>query len=281
MYTFATAGAEHNVRASVSQAYRSPAQLDQFIYLDIGPILLVGNTSGGFEASSINPATFGQPQDRIAPLRLEQMNSFEVGYKGLIGGKLLVDLNYYRSLYDDFIGTRRFLGREDGTAPNPAEFNNPAFAAQANRSRVIQTWLNAEQEVTTQGAQVAFEYALDRRAILAANYTWSDIEEVDDLILGFNTPRHKANFGVSGQITDALAYGTNVRITDTYEYTMPFAEGFIEGHAVWDAQLSYGFPNFGVTLLAGATNLTNSRNITAFGSAPMERIVYAGLRYAP
>lgn len=283
VYTFGPAG-EHNVRASYSQAYRSPAQLDQYIYLDIGQILLIGNIGRGFESASINPATFGQPTGRIAPLRLERMNSFEVGYKGLLGGRLLVDLSYYRSLYDDFIGTRRFLGREDGSAPNPAEFANPPPASSpafANRSRVIQVWLNAEQEVTTQGAQVALEYALDRRAVVSANYTWSDIEEVENLILGFNTPRHKGNIGVSGQLTDALGYGTNLRFTDTYEYAMPFAEGTIERHAVLDAQLSYALPAFGVTLLGGGTNLANSRNVTAFGAAPMGRIVYLGLRYAP
>ena len=35
VYSFGT-GREHNLRASYSQAYRSPAQLDQYIYLDVG-----------------------------------------------------------------------------------------------------------------------------------------------------------------------------------------------------------------------------------------------------
>ena len=282
VYSFGT-GREHNLRASYSQAYRSPAQLDQYIYLDVGRLLLVGNTTNGFETASLNPATFGQPTGRIDPLTLERMNSFEVGYKGLIGG-LFADVSYYRSVYNDFIGTRRFLGRENGDAPNAAEFfsppapTDPAFD---NRTRAIQVWLNADQEVTTQGVQLGVEYAFDRAFVLATNYTWSDIEEVDDLILGFNTPKHKFNVGASGQVTSAISYGANLRWVDDYFYAMPFAEGMIESHVTLDLQGAYTFPQLGVTALAGGTNLTNSENLSAYGAAANQRILYVGLRYAP
>ena len=274
---------QHNVRASFTQAFRSPAQLDQYIYLDVGRLLLVGNVGDGFQTASLAPATFGQPTDPIETLRLERMNSFEVGYKGLLGN-LYADVSYYRSVYDDFIGTRRFLGRESGAAPNPAEFfappapSDPAFD---DRTRALQVWLNADQEVTTQGVQVSLEYAFDRALVAQGNYTWSDIEEVDDLILGFNTPEHKFNVGLSGQVTNAISYGTNLRFVDDYFYAMPFAEGTIESHVTLDAQAAYAFPRLGVTVLAGGTNLTNSDNLTAFGAAANQRIVYLGLRYMP
>ncbi|MDT0630240.1 TonB-dependent receptor [Rubrivirga sp. S365] len=274
----------HNVRASFSQAFRQPAQLDQFIYLDVGRLLLVGNTAAGFETASLNPTEFGQPTGTIDPLRLERMTSFEVGYKGILGGKLFADVSYYRSVYDDFIGTRRFLGRESGGAPDAREFAAPpapSDAGFANRTRAIQTWLNADQSVTSQGVQLGLEYAFDTALVLAGNYAWADIEEVDDLILGFNTPEHKFNVGASGQITEALGYGANLRWVDDYLFEMPFAEGVIESHVTLDAQASYGLPSFGVTVLAGGTNLTGSQNLTAYGAAVNERILYVGLRYTP
>ncbi|MGB3544658.1 TonB-dependent receptor [Rubrivirga sp.] len=277
-------GRQNAIRASFSQAFRQPAQLDQFIYLDVGRLLLVGNTAEGFETASLVPATFGQPGDRIDPLRLERMNSVEVGYKGILGGKLFADVSYYRSIYDDFIGTRRFLGREAGGTPNPAEFFGapaPGTPGFANRTRAIQTWLNADQTVTSQGIQVGLEYALDPALVLAGNYAWADIEEVDDLILGFNTPEHKFNIGASGQVTRALGYGANLRWVDDYMFEMPFAEGLIESHVSLDAQATYALPDFGVTVLVGGTNLTNSQNLTAYGAAVNERIIYAGLRYTP
>ena len=275
---------DHNVRASFSQAYRQPAQLDQYIYLDVGRILLLGNTGGGYQGISFVNGGLGDAIS-IDPLTLERMNSFEVGYKGILGG-LYADVSYYRSVYNDFIGTRRFFGREDGSAPNPVELtpagappsSDPAFA---NRTRLLQVWLNADQEVTTQGVQVSGEYAFSRAFVARANYTWSDIEEVDGLILGFNTPEHKVNVGASGQLGEALTYGVNLRVVDDYFYAMPFAEGTIDGHATLDAQVAYALPTFGVSVLAGGTNLTNSDNLTAFGAAPNQRIVYVGLRYNP
>ncbi len=282
VYAFGPAR-QQALRASFSQAFRQPAQLDQFIFLDVGRLLLVGNTTAGFETASLNPATFGQPTDAIDPLRLERMTSVEFGYKGILGGKLFADVSYYRSVYNDFIGTRRFLGRESGGAPNAGEFFAPPAAGSpgfANRTRAIQTWLNADQTVTSQGVQLGLEYAFAPALVLAGNYAWADIEEVDDLILGFNTPEHKFNVGATGQVTDAIGYGINLRWVDDYQFEMPFAEGLIESHATLDAQASYALPTFGVTILAGGTNLTGSENLTAYGAAVNERMVYLGLRYS-
>jgi outer membrane cobalamin receptor len=278
----------HNVRANASRAFRQPSQLDQYISLDVGSILLLGNIGDGFEGFAFTGGTVGDPVS-IDPLKPEEMNSVEVGYKGLLGS-LLLDVSYYRSLYTDFIGTRRFFGRETGDAPDLRELttdptseffiapDDPAFA---NRTRLLQVWLNADQDVTTQGFQASVDFRVSRAFVPTANYTWSHIEEIDDLIVGFNTPEHKFNVGASGRFGAGFGYGVNLRWVDTYDYAMPFAEGTIDSHAVLDVQGSYDFPALGVTVLAGGTNLTGADNLTAYGAAPVERIVYAGLRYQP
>ena len=281
VYSFGANG-QHNLRASIARAFRQPAQLDQYISLDVGSILLLGNIGGGYEGRAFTGGGVGDAIS-IDPLTVEQMDSFEIGYKGLLGG-LFADLSYYRSNYTDFIGTRRFFGRETGEAPDPAELAVPPAAtdpAFANRTRLLQVWLNADQDVTTQGFLASLEYRVDRAFVPSVNYTWSDIEEIDDLILGFNTPEHKFNVGASGQVGPALGYGVNYRWVDDYTYAMPFAEGLIESHGVFDLQGSYAFPTFGVTAYGGGTNLTDSNNITAYGAAPVGRILYLGIRYQP
>ena len=282
VYSFGPAR-QHNVRANVSRAFRQPAILDQYISLDVGQILLLGNIGDGYEGFAFTNGTVGAPVT-LNPLKPEEMNSFEVGYKGLFGGVLL-DLSYYRSLYTDFIGTRRFFGRETGEAPDLAELAPGAIApgdpAYANRTRLLQVWLNADQDVTTQGFQASLDFRVNRAFVPTVNYTYSHIEEVDDLIVGFNTPEHKFNVGASGQVGRGFGYGVNLRWVDDYAYAMPFAEGVIDSHAVLDVQGSYAFPQLGVTVLAGGTNLTGADNLTAYGAAPVERILYAGLRYQP
>lgn len=289
---------EHNFRTSFAQAYRSPAQLDQYIFLDIGQILLMGNIDLGFEGFEIGPTlAFLQGQSgtppatfQIDPLKLEEVTSWEVGYRGMVMPKLFADASYYRSRYNNFIGTKRFIGREDGTAPSVQEFGALAVGAPGapspgtpefrNRSRVMQVWLNADQPVVSQGVALGLEYYLAREVALMANYTWSDIEEIEGLILGFNTPRHKFNVGLSGEPMTNLTYSANLRWTDAYEFQMPFAEGFIESFATIDAQVGYSLPRYNSTIAIGGTNLLDGSNISAYGAAPIGRMVYTSITFS-
>ena len=281
VYTFG-ADRQHNLRANYSQAYRAPALLDRYIRLDIGRILLIGNANGGFEQLALDPV--GLEQNPIEQLRLERVAGFEVGYKGFLTDRLLADVSYYHNRYTDFVGTRRFLGRESGGAPNALDLLSPPAPGDpgyADRTRVLQTWLNADQEITTQGFTVGAEYNVALPLRLRANYTWSDITEVDGLQLGFNTPEHKLNVGATGQLFEHVRYSTNVRTVSSYFYSMPFAEGTIDAHTVFDVQLGYQLPRFGAEVYGGATNLFDADNVTAYGSAPMGRLVFLGMRYTP
>ena len=114
---------EHNVRLSYAQAYRQPAQLDQYIYLDFGSLLVMGNIDKGFEGlNAVSTLPNGQPNPNflkpqtIKNLSPEQANTWEIGYKAQITKGFYLDASYYRSRYQDFIGTLRFYGREDGIA---------------------------------------------------------------------------------------------------------------------------------------------------------------------
>lgn len=275
---------EHNLRASVSQAYRSPAQLDQYIYLDIGPILLQGNVDDGFfglnpfAAKPLEQQLADGDQFRVAPLELEKMTSVEVGYKGVLFERVLADLSYYHSWYTDFIGTRRFVGKEDGTQITAADFSPDAAAP----ARLMQVWLNADENVRTQGLQVALEVPVVDALTLTGNYTWADISEGEAALkerinLGFNTPEHKFNIGARLAPIDRLTVTSNLRWVDSYLYEMPFSEGRIEQHYTLDAQISYAIPEFRSTLQVGGTNVTDRNNVSAFGAAPIGRMLYAGL----
>ncbi len=285
---------QHNIRVNYAQAYRSPAQIDQYITLDIGQILLLGNIGSGFQALPLNigallaanpgstPKTF---EYRVSNLKPEKVNTYEVGYKALISPKVFVDLSFYRSNYDDFIGTTRFIGREDGTSPSltPDASNAPT---NRNRSRAMQVWINADKAVKTKGLVVAFDFFLNKAFNITTNYTLSKIDGLDNtapitavpgLILGFNTPEHKFNFGINGKITNNLSYSTNLRSISSYNYFMPFDEGLIKGFTTVDAQFTYKVPKANSTFRLGATNIGDVAAFQAYGAAPIGRIVYAGV----
>ena len=267
----------HNFRANYSTAYRAPAQLDQYIYLDYGSILLIGNTQNGFKG--LNSA--GTAPYEVKKLAPEKMNSWELGYKALLTKDLQIDLSYYRSLYNGFIGIVRFQGREDGVMPEgnftgtkTGDWAKPS--TDRTRGRFIQTWANFDKPVTTQGAFISADYRLNKNISLYGNYTWSKISDIKGLIAGFNTPKHKFNLGANGLIMKNLAYSINYRWSDTYTYFMPFDEGKIMAFGTLDAQVNYHAKPLKTTFKLGGMNLTNSKAITVYGSAPISRIVYVG-----
>lgn len=283
---------QHALRASYSQAYRQPAQLDQYIYLDFGGLLVQGNISGGFQglnAVSVLPngqpnPQFLQPQS-IGSLRPEQAHSWEVGYKAQLAKGFYVDLSYYEARYQDFIGTLRFYGREDGLLPSGRPLPTPTgdFAkptSDRTRGRLIQVWANADQQVRTRGFLLATDYFQSKALHLTANYTWSWINENDvpGLILGFNTPTHKVNVGLHGQ-SRGWEYSAQYRYQTAYTFFMPFDEGRIAAFGTLQAQLGYQLPMLKSTLRLGATNLTNAQAISAYGSAAIGRVVYVGWVY--
>ncbi|GAB4398135.1 MAG: TonB-dependent receptor [Microscillaceae bacterium] len=279
----AGADRQHNFRASYAIAYRQPTMVDQYIFLDIGSILLLGNIgenqAGGFEAISLANAAdpLNAPTFRINPLDLERLNSWEVGYKGILFDGFYLDASYYRSNYVDFIGSTRFLGRESGLDPKQA-LGQPA--TNPDRTRAMQVWLNADQEVTTQGFQIGIEYYITKSFNIATNYTWSWIEDLPaDFIAGFNTPEHKFNFGINGEPYKNLNYNLNVRWQTDYEYFMPFDQGTIESFATLDAQVTYRVPKIYTSFRLGGTNLLDAEAIQVYGSAPIGRIVYLGATF--
>jgi outer membrane receptor protein involved in Fe transport len=284
---------EHNLRLSYAQAYRQPAQLDQYIYLDFGSLLVMGNIDKGFQGlNAVSTLPNGQPNpDFLKPqtiknLSPEQANTWEIGYKAQIMKGLYVDASYYRSRYQDFIGTLRFYGREDGLAVQGTPFPTPAaaptgdFAKPATdrtRGRLIQVWANAAQAVQTQGVVLAADYFTPKKLHVYSNYTWSHINEADvpGLILGFNTPTHKVNVGLDGTHKQ-FQYGLNYRYQTGYTFFMPFDEGDIPAYGTLDAQIGYRIPAHKSTLRLGGTNLTNANAISAYGSAAIGRVVYVG-----
>ncbi|RTQ53776.1 TonB-dependent receptor [Hymenobacter gummosus] len=257
---------QHSFRASYGRAFRSPTQLDQYIRLDVGPVLLLGNVGSGFQGFALPSGTTGPltPID-IAALKLERLSTYEVGYRGTLSGKLYVDLNYFRSQYNDFIGAQRFLGNPDGTR---------------GTQRVLQVWTNASQEVHTQGASAGLSYNIVKPLTVAANYSLNvlDRSRIADANFQtfFNTPKHKFNVGASGT-AGALSYSVNYRWAQGHLYETPFAVGTLADYSSLDAFVGYSFPKLATTLQAGGSNLAGSTNVQIYGGPNIGRLAYLGL----
>jgi outer membrane receptor protein involved in Fe transport len=256
---------QHSFRASYGRAFRSPTQLDQYIRLDVGPVLLLGNVGGGFQGYALPSGAGPLTPIDIAALKLERLNTYEVGYRGTLSNKVYVDVNYFRSQYNDFIGAQRFLGNPDGSR---------------GTQRVLQVWTNARQEVRTQGASAGVSYNVAKPLTLTANYSLNvlDRSNISDANFQtfFNTPKHKFNVGASGT-AERLSYSVNYRWAQGHLYETPFAVGELDNYSSLDAFVGYSFPKLLTTLQAGGSNLTGSNNVQIYGGPNIGRLAYLGL----
>ncbi len=306
VYTFGEKR-QNNLRTSYATAFRSPAQIDQFIQLDIGNALLLGNVRNGFQGYNTTLLTQGNPQANIGAvaggskdfdfnasrLDLEQVKTWEIGYKSVISEKAFIDISYYLSNYNNFIGAQPFIGNTNGSRPTIPETLVAVGAAPGadgtvrNRlndpnspTRVIQVWFNNNQEIKTQGLTIAVGYNFQKEFNLNANYSYSKMGDVPEGFLAYyNTPENKFNIGMDGEIFNKLSYTVNYKWQDAFNYEYPFDIGPIDKIATFDASVSYKLGYYNSAIQIGGSNLTNAYNKQIFGGPQFGRMIFAGISF--
>ncbi|MBK7336696.1 MAG: TonB-dependent receptor [Saprospirales bacterium] len=186
------------LRASFSSAIRNPTLTDQYLNLNVGPAVLIGNLDGFeglYTVESFIDYTYNLQTDKlvsfnVAPVRPEKVRTFEVGYRTTLFDRLYVDMGYYFNIYRDFIGYN--IGID-------TDFDPSGFPTNLTVYRVAANSIN---EVTTQGVSVGANLYFARYYSLSGNYSWNRLNKAfpdDPIIPAFNTPEHKYNLGFSGR----------------------------------------------------------------------------------
>ncbi|GAB4424510.1 MAG: hypothetical protein OHK0039_41730 [Bacteroidia bacterium] len=133
---------------------------------------------GGTNLSLLQPL-------RLDFLRQEQINTVEVGYRGVFDKNLFIDLSAYANQYTDFV--TRSLG----------------YSLEAGR--VFAVYTNVATPIQPYGAEATVEYRLHQGPRLKASYTYAyfDAEAAlaaqPDFLPGFNTPPHRASLWVADE----------------------------------------------------------------------------------
>lgn len=284
---------DHNLRFSYQTAYRFPTTQNQWINLTVGggTRLLGGlpqlrtfhkfNTNPVFTLASVQAfgasALAGAPnpnllqQQTFGEFKPESMRSFEVGYKGLIAQRVLIDVYSYWGRYKDFLsGVTAIQSRN-------AVFN-PADLLNANTRIAYSISVNAPGEVETKGWGASVEYMLPKNFSFSGNVYHDEIGDVaPGFVSYFNTPKYRVNmaFSNSGFGKDKR-YGFNIqyRWANSFLYEGTFGTGMVQYMRTVDAMLSYKFPATKSMLKIGATNLFNNYYRTGWGNPEIGGLYY-------
>ncbi|HMO41149.1 MAG TPA: carboxypeptidase-like regulatory domain-containing protein [Saprospiraceae bacterium] len=274
------------IRASFSSALRNPTLADQYLFLNVGRAILAGNLNGAdslITLESFNDFREDLNRERlvyfdVAPVKPEQVRTFEVGYRTILFNKLYLDAGYYYSFYDDFLGFNIGLTADfdEGSSLNlPTNVQAFRFAA------------NSINQVTTQGFSIGTSYYFADYFQVSANYSFNRLNsDLDDPIIpAFNTPEHKFNIGFSGR--DVVIGGIrNAGFSINYKWQEGFLfegspqfTGLIPSYDLLDAQINWRSPRINTTFKLGASNLMNNQIFQTYGGPRIGRLGYFSILY--
>ena len=308
----------HHFRASYQTGFRNPVIGDQYIKLNVGPIIILGgapiNSVGmnayenSFTAASVGafasaagaqlgqgvpfPTAIANNKDKLVKsnvpyIQPEKVQSFEIGYKGVFSQKILFDINYYYSQYKDFI-INTVVIRPDNNVLLPDGSINPAAAGDilGGKTQAFQLYTNAADKVSIQGVSAGLSYLFPKNYRLNTNVTWIDFNMMDanpSNIPAFNTPTWKTNvvFG-NPKLTDKFGFNVAWHWQSSFDWYGTFTTmypGSINAYSLLDAQVSYKVPSIKSVIKLGASNLTNQYIVQAYGSPAVGGLYYVSLNF--
>jgi outer membrane receptor protein involved in Fe transport len=261
----------HNLRASYQTAYKFPTTQQQWIRLNVGNVTLLGGMPwvNDFMNVKTHP-TFIYPSNPMTPyvykeMKPESMRSFEVGYKGLINKKLLIDMYAYFGKYTNFLGRIVLL-------------------QPSNNNKLYSVVTNSETEVKTWGAGIGFDYKMENNFFSFFNAYTDNLTDVPSgFQAGFSTPKYRFNagFGNSGLGKKKLiGFNLNLRWQDDFYWESGgLADGTVKAYTTLDAQVNYKLPKIKSMIKLGGTNITNKYYQTGFGNPYIGGMYYLSFAY--
>lgn len=305
----------HHFRASYQTGFRNPTPSDQFIKLNAGPITILGgapsNSAGmnvyenSYTAASANQfgAGFGADVGKVGSQQAllnnkdklkksnvpyiapERVNSFEVGYRGLLSSSLSVDANYYYGVYTNFILNTVVLRPENPVLGSDGKPNAAAAQEILNgKAQLFQLYTNAPDKVSAQGATLGLTYRTLGGYQIGTNGTWSsfNIRNADpNNVAAFNTPRFKTNVTLGHRnIAPNIGFNVAWHWQESFDWVSSFnalIPGRVPAYHLLDAQVNFRMPALKTVVKLGATNLTNQYVVQAYGSPAVGGLYYISL----
>ena len=288
---------DNNIRLSYQTAYRFPSTQDQYINLLTGGAnRLIGGLEnfGTFFKFNSNPAytsqtivdyraSFGGVPNpgllkvaQFSTIRPESMQSYEIGYKGLLTKRFLVDMYYYYSKYKDFIG-RAAVGR--GVSGDPARA--PIDLASPFTTNNISFVVNSPTPVKATGYGLGFEWNVCKNYFFSANGFGDQLKNTPaGLVTFFNTPKFRYNIGLSSNdVYKGWGFNLNYRHQTKVNWEGTFGTGEVPSYGTLDGMISYKFKAINSLLKIGSTNFANKYYRTSFGNPEVGGLYYVSFGY--
>lgn len=234
----------HSVRWTYNHAFQAPnySELNLYVLHPTSALAYIGNNR----------------------LDVEQIDGFEIGYKGIFQNSLFVTVDGYYNQLRNFI---------TDLAPglNP-EYEGLVFLG--GRDRTVWSYANAGI-VDERGLEVGINYYVSDEWILDANYAYFDHNVVDAGGVNLsnfypNSPKHKLNGGITFRSMGGYEVGAKVKYVPSFDWSAGIFQGRILAYTIVDLSAKYHLTeHFDIT--ANVANLLNREHYEIFGGSMLGR----------
>ncbi|TKB98276.1 TonB-dependent receptor [Pedobacter cryotolerans] len=281
-----TVAPNNNIRASFQTGFRNPTTQNQYIDLAVGggSQRLIGGIPeflNKYNLLTNRPITEASYRNLVAGtgapvvynfdargVRPESVTAYELGYKGLLGSKLLVDVYGFMNTYKDFI-TAVVVRQNQGapTAPNFVKFGVP---------------VNAAGNVKTYGGAFGLDYVMGKYTV-SGNVSYNKLQDLPaEYDNDFNTPEIRYNLGLSNrEIIKNFGFNINYRWQDRFTWFSSFAGGEVPAFGTVDAQVNLKVPSVNSVIKIGGSNILNKYYFTSYGNPEVGAMYYVSLAFNP
>lgn len=308
---------EQALRFTVGRAFEMPNLLDFFVAFPAGPPADFSALEEGLRASPLGPALEDVPAGELfssssavpvlalgnPDLEVEQITSYELGYKAQLG-RVFVSADAYYSIMDGFV-TDVLPGVNPTFGPWSAPETVPETAREAVEGAVSETLAGVDplaaagltrlEDGTTaivlsignagrakvRGIELGTSVRLSREVDVDLNYTFFDFDlDASTLVPGDvvlpNTPKHKGNVALRYRGHMGLDATLRARFTDAYRWSAGTFTGPVPAAQTIDIAAGYRIgPNLRLELVG--TNLLDQQRYHSFGGAVIGRRVLGGV----
>lgn len=234
------------------------------------------------------------------PLTVEQVKTWEIGYKTIIRNKLSIDAFYFHSRYTNAITAQNYYQPANGQL---ADLDSGAY-------RLLLINRNSNNLTFVNGWGIGLDYTLGRGFILSGNYThqvgtitlfdaqgnvindnagvpiiqrrMSSPEVIQKGRNYFNSPENQYNISLfNPHLTERLGLTLALRWTGKmwYEQGITAGDVWLPAWSSLDAQVSYKVPQYKATLKLGGTNLLNQYYAQGYGLARVGGMYFVSITF--
>ncbi len=304
----------NNFRMSYQNGYRFPTLFEGFAFVNnggvrrLGGLRIIAGPLNVFENSYLNSSVTAFKnavnadisnginkntaitnekgilvQSTYSYLQPEHLNSFEVGYKGIVlNNKLFIDADYYFNVYDNFIGQldvtqpiRGTIGQTGGSNDSSAYFTYTGGTS----VKKYKMWTNSKSKISNQGFDIGLNYNFYKKFNFGANISYAALVQVnnsDAFTPAFNTPKWISNISFGNrEIIKNTGFNIVWHWQDAFYWNSPLANGIVNAYSTIDAQVSRRLPELGTTIKIGGTNLLNTYHTQYIGGPSIGGFYYA------